>query len=145
MLRRYIWPLGLLVLAGAIGTAAWLLYPNHPGLAYVAIGMAQLAAYPGLLWTLLLSLGPKGGLSGFERPLAIGFCLATFVAVAYGLPGPAMVLLMPIAQAANDAGRPLPEPAFVVTAALAAGAILLVLAALLVFWRTRVGNTSRAR
>ena len=145
MLHRYLWPLGLLVLAGAIGMAAWLLYPSHLRLAYVAIAVAQLAAYPGVLWALLLSLGPKGGLRGFERPLAIGSCLATFVAVAYGLPGPAMGLLMPIAEAANDAGRPLPEPELVAMAALAAGAILLALTALLALWRTRVGNASRAR
>lgn len=145
MLRRYIWPLGLLALAGAFWVAAWSLYRSNSPWALAASGLAQLAAYPGLLWTLLLSLGPKGGLRGFERPLAVGFCLTTFIAVAYGLPGPAMGVLMIIAEGANDAGRPFPEQDLVIKAALAASAILFALAALLALWRTRVGNASRAR
>lgn len=145
MLRRYIWPLGLLALAGVVWAVALSLYRSNSSLASVASGLAQLIAYPALLWTLLLSLGPKGGLRGFERPLAVGFCLTTFIAVAYGLPGPAMGALMIIAEGANQAGRTWTEPEPVIKAALAASAILLVLTALLAFLRIRVGNTSRAR
>lgn len=112
MWRAFIGPVAVLVFTGC---GAWILQsaPEITGGWWLdlLILAGQILAYFGLLWTLLVSLSPRGGLQGPEKLLACASCLSAFVAFTYAFPAqsPTTGLLMVAYQGAAEIGRPLPD------------------------------------